>query len=56
MWIVYRRTGKDKDYANYKEARNLATTEIIKSKRTFDKKLSGNIKKLQQEFLCLCKE
>ena len=27
MWRVYRRTGKDEDYANYKEALNVATTE-----------------------------
>ena len=40
MWRVYRRTRKDEDYANYKEALNLATTEIRKSKR----KLAGNIK------------
>ena len=33
------------DYANYKEALNLDTTEIRKSKRTFEKKLAGNIKK-----------
>ena len=37
MWKVYRRTRKDEDYANYKDALNLATTEIIKSKRTFKK-------------------
>ena len=54
MWRVYRRTRKDEDYANYKEAHNLATTEIRKYKRTFEKKLAGNIKILQQEFLCLC--
>ena len=44
MWRVYRRTRKDEDYANYKEALNLATTEIRKSKTTFEKKLAGNIK------------
>ena len=47
MWRVYRRTRKDEDYANYKEALNLATSftsEIRKSKRTFEKKLAGNIK------------
>ena len=43
-WRVYRRTRKHEDYANYKEALNLATTEIRKSKRTFEKKLAGNIK------------
>ena len=30
MWRVYRRTRKDEDYANYKEALNLATTEHMK--------------------------
>ena len=44
MWRVYRRTRKDEDYANYKEALNLAKAEIRKSKRTFEKKLAGNIK------------
>ena len=38
MWRVYKRTRKDEDYANYKEALNLATTEIRKSKRTFEYK------------------
>ena len=37
MWRVYRHTRKDEDYANYKEALTLATTEIRKSKRTFEK-------------------
>ena len=37
IWRVYRRTRKDEDYANYKGALNLATTEIRKSKRTFKK-------------------
>ena len=41
IWRIYRRTRKDEDYANYKEAFNLATTEIRKSKRTFEKKLAG---------------
>ena len=35
-WRVYRRTRNDEDYANYKEALNLATTEIRKYKRTFE--------------------
>ena len=46
MWRVYRHTRKDENYANYKEALNLATTEIRQSKRTFEKK----------EFPYLCKE
>ena len=50
MWRVYRRTGKNEDYANYKEALNLATTEIRKSKRTFEKKLAGNIKNESKSF------
>ena len=45
MWRVYRRTRKDEDYANYKEALNLAIIEIRKSKRRFFLKLAGNIKK-----------
>ena len=49
-WSVYRRTRKDEDYANYKEALNLATTEIRKSKRTFEKKLAVNIKNDSKSF------
>ena len=37
MWRVYRRTRKDEGYANYKDALNLTTTEIRKSKRTLEK-------------------
>ena len=44
LWRVYKHTGNVEDYTNYKEALNLATTEIRKSKRTFQKKLAGNIK------------
>ena len=36
MWGVYRRTRKDEDYTNYKEALNAATTEIRTSKRSCD--------------------
>ena len=50
MWKVYRRTRKDEDYANYKEALNLATTEIRKSKRIFEIKLAGNIKNDSRSF------
>ena len=50
MWRVYRRTRKDEDYANYKEALNLATNEITKYKRTFEKKLAGNIKNDSKSF------
>ena len=50
MWRVYRRTRKDEDYANCKQALNLATTEIRKSKRTFEKKLAGNIKNDAKSF------
>ena len=50
VWRVYRRTRKDEDYAKYKEALNLATTEIRKSKRTFEKKLAGNIKNDSKSF------
>ena len=50
MWRVYRRTRKDEDYANYKEALNLATNEIRKSKRIFEKKFTGNIKNYSKSF------
>ena len=39
LWRVYKHTGNVEDYTNYKEAINLATTEIRKSKRTFEKKI-----------------
>ena len=44
LWRVYKHTGNVDNYTNYKEALNLATTEIRKSKRTFQNKLAGNIK------------
>ena len=44
MWKVYRRTRKEEDYANYKEALNAATTEIRQSKRSYEQKLACNIK------------
>ena len=43
LWRVYKHAGNVEDYTNYKEVLNLATTEITKSKRTFEKKLAGNI-------------
>ena len=47
---IYRNTGNVEDYTNCKEAHNLVTIEIRKSKRTVEQKLAGNINKLQQEF------
>ena len=44
MWRVYRRTRKEEDYANYKEALNTTTTEIRQSKRSYEQKLACNIK------------
>ena len=44
------RTKKDEDYANYKDSLNLATTEIRKYKRTFEKQLAGNIKNDNKSF------
>ena len=44
MWRVNRRTRKDEDYANYKEALNASTTEIRQSKRSYEQKLVCNIK------------
>ena len=39
LWRTYKHTGNVEDYTNYKEALNLATTEIRKTKRTFEKNL-----------------
>ena len=50
MRRVYRRTRKEEEYANYKEALNLGTAEIRKSKRTFEKQLAGNIKHYSKIF------
>ena len=50
LWRVYKHTGNEEDYTNYKEALNHATTEIRKSNRTFEKKLAGNIKKYSKSF------
>ena len=46
MWRVYKHTGKHKDYEVYKEALNVATNEVRKSKRNFEHKLAQNIKLL----------
>ena len=37
LWRVYKHSGNVEDYTNYKEAINLAITEIRKSKRTSEK-------------------
>ena len=50
LWRVYKHTGNVEDYTNYKEPLNLATTEIRQSKRTFEKKLAGNIKNDSDSF------
>ena len=47
---VYKHTGNVKDCPNYKEALNLATTEIRKCKRTFEKNVVGNIKNDSKSF------
>ena len=50
MWRVYRRTRKDEDYTNYKEALNAATNEIRQSKRNYEQKLACNIKNYSKSF------
>ena len=55
LWRIYKHTGNVEDYTNYKEALNLATTEIIKFKRTFDKKFAGNIKNYRKSFYAYVK-
>ena len=52
MWRVYRCTRKDEDYTNYKGAVNAAR----QSKKRCEQKLACNIKKLQEEFLCIYQE
>ena len=42
--------GKDKDYEAYKEALNVATNEVRKSKRNFEHKLAQNIKSDSKSF------
>ena len=37
MWRVYRRTRKEEDYANHKEALNAATTETDNLKEAMSK-------------------
>ena len=44
MLQVYKHTGKDDDYAVYKEALNEATNEVRKSMQNFEHKLAQNIK------------
>ena len=41
MWRVCRRTRKDDDYTNYKEALNAATNEIRQSKITVFTRISA---------------
>ena len=50
MWRVYRRTRKDEDYINYKEALNAAINEIRQSKRSYEQKLAYNIKNDSKSF------
>ena len=44
MWRVYKHTGNDASYKNYKEAFIQATKVIRNSNRRYEKKLAGNIK------------
>ena len=50
MWRVYRRSRKDEDYTNYKEALNAATNEIRQSKRSYEQKLECNINNDSKRF------
>ena len=50
MWRVYRRTRKDEDYINYKEALSAATTEIRQSKRSSEQIFACNIKMTARVF------
>ena len=50
MWRVYRRTRKEEDYVNYKEAHNAATPEIIQYERSYEQKLACDIKHESKSF------
>ena len=47
---VYKHTGKDTDYDDYKEALNAATNEVRKAKRNCEHKLAQNIKSDSKSF------
>ena len=51
MCMFNKRTRKDEDYANYKEALNAARTEIRQTKRSYDQKLAYNIKMTARVFI-----
>ena len=50
MWRVYKHTGKDTDDEVYKEALNVATNEVRRSKRNVEHKLAQNIKSDSKSF------
>ena len=50
LWRVYKHTGNVEDYTNYKEALNLATTEIRKYKRTFEQRVSMLMQGVNRKF------
>ena len=47
---VFRRTRKDEDYTNYKDALNAAMNEIRQSERSYEQKLTCNIKNDSKSF------
>ena len=49
-WRVYKHTGKDSDYDAYKEALNVTTNEVRKSKRNFEHKFAQHIKSDSKSF------
>ena len=51
MWRVYRRTRKEEDYVNYKEAHNASTPEIIQYERSYEQKLACDIKHESKSFM-----
>ena len=56
LWEVYKHTGNVDNYTNYKEALNLATIELRKSKRNVEKNWPV-IKKLAAiVYMHLCKK
>jgi len=47
---VFRASGKEKDFDDYKKSRNAATATLRKARRKFEKNLASNIRKDSKSF------
>ena len=55
MWKVYRKSGTDGNYRNFKTVVNAATAEMRKSQKAFESKLVSNIKTDSKRFYAYIK-